>query len=260
MADVNVTYNGNSILTMNGNATNTLLTSGKYLEDDITLTHQFNFIGSNAELVKSYAKTTTKLSDTNWTGWTPSSTAKSLLATATIDTVSIDMDNYDYVIQWRFYVAPVYGSSATNTGRFVSHSQTLLQYVFRRPSNITNLQSNTYNGNAQSSPALFCVMDYYNSSGTRTVTWSVTYGIYITATAPTFGSSTALSTTLNVRRPVITARTSDSYMTVANAQAITAASTNLLLDCKLYRVQKQTSLGYNVYHNTIEIYRNGDLT
>ena len=260
MADVNVAYKGRSILTMNGNATNTLLTSGKYLEGNIGITHTYNFLGSNAELVKSYAKTTTKLSATDYNGWTPSTTAKAIVATSTLETVNIDMANYEYAIVWRFFVQPVYGSSATNVARVVKNAQTLVQFVFRRSSNLTNIVAQNNNGNATVSPFLYAVLDYYNGSGTHTWASSASYGIYISSTAPTFGSSTATSTTMNIRKPVINARCSDTYFKTANASAVTQASTNLLLDCKLYRMKPGTCDPFNVYQNVFNTYRNGDLT
>lgn len=257
MPDVNVTYNGNSILTQNGNATNKLLTAGMYMEDDVTIDHVYTFLGSNAELVKAYAKTTTKLSATNYNGWTPSTTAKTIVATSNLESVSINTEDYEYAIVWRFFVEPVYGSSATNTARLVKNAQCIFTYVFRRGSNLTNIASGTNNGNAQLSPFSNAILDYYNASGTHTFTTSASYGIYISATSPTFGSSTSTSTTMTIRKPAINARCSTTYFSTSNAAAVTQASTDLVLDCKLYRMKAGTCDPFNVFQTIIDIYRHG---
>lgn len=257
MADLNVTYKGSSILTQNGNVTNKLLTAGKYLEDDITLAHLYTFLGANAELVKAYAKTTTKLSATEYNGWTPSTTAKAIVPSSNLESVSIDTENYEYAIVWRFFVEPVYGSSATNVARIVKNAQVLYQFVFRKPSNLTNAASGTNNGNYQVSPLLYSVLDYYNNNGTHTSAWTASYGIYIAATAPTFSNSTSTTPTLTIKKPVINARCSTTYFSTSNANAVTQASTNLLLDCKLYRMKAGTCDPFNAYQNAVDVYRNG---
>ena len=257
MADVNVTYKGSSILTQNGTATNKLLTAGMYMEDDVTIDHTYTFLGANAELVKSYAKTTTKLSATDYNGWTPSTTAKAIVASSNLDAVSINTANYEYAIVWRFFVEPVYGSSATNTAKLVKNAQVLYQFVFRKPSNLTNASSGTNNGNYQVSPMLYSVLDYYNNSGTHTSAWTASYGLYIAATAPTFSNSTSTTPTLTIKTPVINARCSTTYFSTTNASAVTQASTNLYLDCKFYRMKAGTCDAFNAYQNAVDVYRNG---
>lgn len=39
--------------------------------------------------------------------------------------------------------------------------------------------------------------------------------------------------------------------------AIDQANTNLLLDCKVYRVKAGTCASFNVYKNVIDLYRTG---
>lgn len=257
MADVNVTYKGNSILTQNGTVTNKLLTAGMYLEDDVTIAHTYSFLGANMELVKTYPKETTLLSATDFNGWTPSTTAKVIKASTNLETLGINTANYDYCIVWRFNVTPVYGSSATNTARVVENAQVLYQFIFRRSSNLTNIMSGTNNGNATVSPFLYAVLDYFNGSGTHTWTTSASYGLYISSTAPTFSSSTSTTPNLTIKRPAMNARCSTTYMSTGNASAIDQANTKLELDCKLYRMKAGTCDLFNVFQNVFDLYRNG---
>lgn len=252
-----VNYNGRIITTAEGTETKRLLTQGKVCKSDILLDYDYSWMGDSAELIKSYAKETTKLSDTLYNGWTPSTTAKAIVATSNLEQINVDMAKYEYIIVWRFRTEPVYGSGAVNTARVVKNAQTIVQMCFRRPSNLTNIGTNTYNGNAYSSPINFAVLDYWNNNSSHTVAWSASYGLYISAPAPAYASSTATSTKLTIKRPPMNARCSTTYFSTGNAGAVDQANTYMYLDCHVYRVKAGTCASFNVFKNTIDLYRGG---
>ena len=252
-----VNYNGFKIATLDATGTKRLLTKDKVCKSDIILDYDFSWMGESAELVKAYPLETTKLSATGYASWTPSTTATAIVATSNLEQINVDMAAYEYVIVWRFFVTPVYGSGAVNKAKVVKNAQEIVQFCIRRPSNLTKISSNTYNGNTYASPFGYAVLDYWNNNSSHTVTWSASYGLYISAPAPAYASSTATSTKLTIKRPAINARCSTTSFSTANAAAVDQANTNLLLDCKVYRVKAGTCASFNVYKNVIDLYRTG---
>lgn len=252
-----VGYDGKNILTLDATAVKRLLTKDRVCKSDILLDYDFSWMGESAELVKAYAKETTKLADTGYNGWTPSTTAQAIVATSDLEQVDVDMGKYDYIIVWRFRTEPVYGTGATNKARFLKFAQEMVQMCYRRPSNLTNLTANTYNGNAYSTPLNLAVIDYYNSSQSHTIAYTSTVGLYVTAPTPTFASSKETATKLTIKRPIMTAKCSTTYFSTANAGKVDQANTYMDLDCKLYRVKAGTCASFSVYQDVIDLYRSG---
>lgn len=252
-----VNYNGGIIATVDSPGIKRLLTNGKVCKSDILLDYDYSWMGESAELVKAYPTETTKLSATAYNGWTPSTTAKAIVATSNLEQINVDMATYEYVIVWRFLAEPVYGSGAVNTARVVKCAQTMVQFCLRRPSNLTNIGTNTYNGNTYTTPLSYAVLDYWNSNSSHTVAWSASYGLYISAPTPAYASSTATSTKLTIKRPQMNARCSTTYFSTGNAGAVDQANTYLYLDCKVYRVKAGTCASFNAYKTVIDLYRGG---
>lgn len=252
-----VNYNGGIIATVDSPGTKRLLTNGKVCKSDILLDYDYSWMGESAELLKTYPKETTKLSDTLYNGWTPSTTAKAIVATSNLEQIEIDMASYEYAIVWRFLTEPVYGSSAVDTARVVRNAQSIIQFCFRRPTNLANISANTYNGNTYANTLSQAVLDYWNNNSAHTVAWSASYGLYISAPTPAYASSTATSTKLTIKRPPMNARCSTTYFSTGNANAVDQANTYLYLDCNVYRMKAGSCPTFNIYKKVIDIYRGG---
>lgn len=259
MSDVKIKYSGNTLTTLRDTGIVKLNTDGKYLEDkiEVDFTDLYTWMGKNPELVQSYAKETIKLSDTGYASWTPSTTATAIIASTNLGTQVLDMANYEYIILWRFLSDFVYGSSATNVARTVKVAQAFAQMIFRRPSNLTNMQSGNNNGNAQQNMGTFAVQDYYNANGSHTIQTSPSYSVYASIVSPTFSNNTSLTPTLTIKKPNINARASATYFSTDNANAVNQESTKLYLKCDFYRIKKDTTDFYNMWQRAVDIYRNG---
>ena len=216
-----------------------------------------SWLGQEAELVQTYAKETTALSDTSYNGWTPSTTAKTIKSGASLTAVAIDLEQYDYILRWQFFCEPVYNGSETNTARMVKTAQEMYQAIIRRPNSLANIAALNDAGNACQTINTPSLMEYWNNNSAHTYTWSASYGIYAAATAATFASSTALQTNLTPKRPSISARCSTTYFSTGNAGKVTQASTYLYTQGWLYRIRKGKSLGYNQYRNVCGLFNDG---
>lgn len=225
--------------------------------DGILTFDALSWLGEGAELVATYAEESTLLSSTSYNGWTPSTTAKTLKSGASAGTYTVDMENYDYLIRWQYYCEPVYGSSATNKARFLKTAQEIYQAIIRRPNSLANIAALNEAANACQTVNTPSLMEYWNNNSAHTYTWAASYGIYAAATAATFASATATSTTLTVKRPTISARCSTTYFSTSNAGYVTQDETYFHTQGWLYRIKKSKSLGYNEYHSVCSLFNDG---
>lgn len=238
MADITVTYKGNTIKSVGANSTTTLGTSGKWCEDDITIASSWNYLGANATKISNFADYSVALKDTGFNTWTPSTTATSILATDTFGTFSADMANYNYVIKWTFWTELAYNAGATLKVMPYKQRSIATFETYRRPRYYSDFQANTFNYNLVSSVNNTASILYYNSSGTMSVQNTGSYGFYATAGAPTLSSTTSNTPTVTIPRPVLYARCSTTYMATARASEIDKTNSTLHLRCEVYRVDK----------------------
>lgn len=238
MADITVTYKGNTIKSVGANSTTTLGTSGKWCEDDITIASIWNYLGANATKISNFADFSIALKDTDYNTWTPSTTAKEILATATFGTFSADMANYNYVIKWTFWTDLAYNAGATLKVMPYKQRSISTHETYRRPRYYSDFQTNTFNYNIVSSADYVASILYYNSSGTMSVQNTGSFGFYATAGAPTLSSTTSNTITITIPRPVLYARCSTTYMATARASEIDKTNSTLHLRCEVFRVDK----------------------
>lgn len=259
MSNVKIKYCGNTLTTLQDTGIVKLNTDGKYLSDkiEVDFTDLYTWMGKNPELVQTYPKETIKLSDTGYATWTPSTTATVIQASSNLGTQVLDMENYEYLIMWKMLTDIAYGSSSVNVAKTLKVVQSFLQFIYRKPSNLTNLQSGTNNGNASQSVGTYVIQDFYNANGAHTFASSVSYSIYGAVTTPTFSNSTTLTPTLTIKKPTINARCSTTHFSTDNASAVDQDNTKIYLKCDFYRFKKETSDPFNVVQNIIDIYRNG---
>lgn len=199
------------------------------------------WMGAGAELVQTFTLADVKLSATSFASWTPSTTAKDILATRTAGSfTATDMENYDYFLCWDTKIPIVYQEGAVDKARGLFLSAFHVQALCMRASSYENYKAQNQNSNV-------CVTAfsggnfyrYYGSTqGTITYTNSASYGFYGTVTAATFSSSTAASPTVTVKSPKVTARCSTTYLSTGNAALIDQAKTIISQKCLVYRVKK----------------------
>lgn len=242
MADINVTYKGGTIAGIGANSTYTLGTSGKWVEDDIAIQSHWNWIGANATLVSNFSDFSVALKDTEFNTWTPSTTAKEILATTTFGTISVDMKNYDYVIKWTFDTDLHYLTGATLKVMPIRQKAIAFAQTYRRPRYYSDFTAGNYNYNmASGNTTLAPVFLYYNGSGNPTVQISSAYGFYMTPQSITLSSTTADTVTLTLPRPILYARCSTTYMATARAAEIDKDNSLLKLKCEVFRTDKNNT-------------------
>lgn len=196
------------------------------------------------------------LADTLYNGWTPSTTAKAIVATENTGTFAADMNNYEYLLRWRFEFDAVYSEGTTKKAAPERECAELWQAIFKRPNSLANIQADNFNANTCVSMFSAPLLVYYNASGAHTYTYSISYGVYPAVTAATFSSSTNNTPTVTIKTPTVNARCNSTYFSTTMGAAIDQANSIYKLRGELYRVQKGTLIRY-CYGNLIDIYNNG---
>ena len=203
------------------------------------MSKEFSWMGPDVTLFKTFSPVATKLSATSYNGWTPSTTAKDILASADVGTfVAEDMDEWEYYILWECKIPVVTTGSPTKKALPVFCVASNVQSIYKRPSTWANIEANNFNGNVCTSLATGTFMRYYGSTtNTLTYTWGTSYGFYFTLTAATFSSTTAAEPTVTVKSPKVTARCNASYLSTANAALIDQDETIITIQAKIYRAK-----------------------
>lgn len=211
--------------------------------------------GNEAELIRTYDMGTTKLSDTSFNGWTPSTNAETIQATSNLGTItSPALDEYEYVIKTVFDSNTKYVSGATLNAAVVRQIIEIVQVIHRKPSSLTNLASDTDSYNYTITEYTAPFMEYYNTTPSHTMSWTGSYGIYPAATAPTFSSTSSLNPTITIKAPTYNARCYKSYFKEAMASAVDQDASTIKCKVYVYRIKKSGSLAYQMYHEIVGIY------
>ena len=199
------------------------------------------WLGKDAELyLDNFYTKEFSLSETLYNGWTPSTTAKDIVASVTAGTFSAaNMSDYEYYIVWDSGVDPVYTGSPTLKALTQLSRAYQVQQIFRRPSSWVNIGADNFNSNVCGSVYTSTFLRYYGTTtGTSTYSWAQSYGFYFTVTAATLSNTTAESPTVTVKTPKLSVRCSTTYLSTTNANLIDQNASLCYITCKIYRVKR----------------------
>lgn len=197
----------------------------------------------------------TKLADTSFATWTPSTTASTILSTANVTTFVANMVDYEYLIRWKCTFDAVYPSGTTLKSAPYREIADIWQVVLRRPNSVTTIESESFVGNGCITMSTTPLNVYYNSSGVLSYTYSISYGIYPAAAAATFSSSTSNTPTVTVKRPSYNARCSSTYFSTARAGNIDQDKSMINIKGELWMVPVGSTMR-SLYELLIDLYNN----
>ena len=234
----------------------------QYAAVDVAIARPANdFLGEEAEKVGNIYSASYVLKDTGYNGWTPSTTAKAIVTTENVSpTVSVNLAAYEYYIRWLFDANIVYASGTTMKAAIIREVEEMWQVLAKRPSSLANIGSDNWNGNNCSTFFTAGLTDYYSSSGSRTYTWSASYGLYIGATAATFANSTSDSTTVTIKTPAINARCSSTYFSTTRGTQVDQDNTKMALKGELWRVKADTCPSRQMFEHAVDLYNTTIIT
>ena len=222
-------------------------------------TLNFNWMGENPEFVKTVYSLDTTLDKTSFNGWTPSGTAKTIVATTTLTTKeTMNLSQYDYIILWISDCQVAYDNTwSPSAGSCMRQISMRTQAVLRRPQDATVPTGVFDYGISQEASIIVYYNKYYTNASTIYIRSSVYSPCYISAiTAFTLSSTTADSPQVTIKTPVLAARCNASYFSTGNAEKVDQANTSVKLVGDLYRVKKGTSHTAGTWGIIDNIYNN----
>ena len=196
--------------------------------------------GDDYERVQSVYDKSWKLSATDYATWTPSSTAKAIVASETISPViAIDMENYDYYLKWVWEVPVVYASGTAKAKGYMTYAGgEIYQELYRRRTvSASGISATATTALCHTAFAQYMTV-YYTSASAATYVGSVGYGFYASATAATLSSTTAANPNLTVKTPTFNARCSSTYFATGKASAVDQDATVITMRGELWRCKR----------------------
>lgn len=240
-----------------GGGISVVTTQDEHGGDIVTITaeqvYPYNPLGEQAELVASYPKQSFILKNTAYNGWTPSTTAKSIQATASLGTYSADFGEYEYFTKFITDAKIAYATGTSKAGAPVRQVTECFQYMYRKPNTLAYVGSLTDSTNYCTTIFTSGLCDYYNTSGNEALAWTASYGFYGAGSAHTFASTSNTSTTITIKRPVLTARCSTTYFTTTMGAAVDQDTSTMEVWGYLYRCKKG-SFGWAAWRDLIAVY------
>lgn len=215
----------------------------------------FNWMGDGVECLNANLhNSTVQLADTTFSTWTASTTAKSLKSTTSLSTFSADMENYAYLLRWVTVAHVALKETATlNTIPYQLQINLFDQQIMRRPNSLANIEAENWNGNVYVNTAALGWMRYYKTDGSLSYTWGSSYGFYSGVPTPTFASSTANTTNVTPKTPILYARCSTTYFDTARKDDIDIDNTYWTIHGELYRMDLEKNCMRQRYTDLIDV-------
>ena len=216
------------------------------------------WLGPNAVHVDTIYSKDYTLAQTEFNTWTPSTTAKDIVASGNVSqTFSADLEHYEYIIRWRCDFHNALNSGATKKAQINMQLGSHWSHIHRRPYGLANIGSMTdsrnYCTNIYTTSTLLV---YWNTSASRTWTTTNSYGIYQTIQAATFNNNDSLTPTVTFVYPKISARCYSSYFSTARASEVDKANATVKIRGDLYRIDVGYGYGRQYYRDAYEMYSN----
>jgi len=256
-ADALPEYEGSYLVTPTMTS-QTLETENKVLTQDLVVDPMpWTWMGVHTEHLGQIYSADYTLADTSFATWTPSTTAKDIIATVTAGTFVADLDTYEYFIRWRYDYTAALQTGATLKVQTSRITGSLLQLINRRPYGLANISSAT-DSYAYCTTLVSAAWYnfYYNTSGTATWTSGQSYGIYPTLTAATFSSTTSATPTVTMKAPKVSARCSSTYFATARASEVDQENSTIKIRGDLFRIDKGCGQIRQSYIDAIYVYNN----
>lgn len=194
--------------------------------------------GKNARLIGSYEYTLNLASDTSYSSITPSTSNKTIFAAAQTayrqTQTGINLTGYDCIAILDVVIPHVYTSLPTvvNTDIVVLKSS---YHIGQR----IDSTATTPNYNVVLTAGTTGVNRYRNAANTTMSTAATAaYGIGASTVAPTFGTTSPITTNIYLPNPAIVVRTSSTYMASGAWAKIDAANTNIHIRWQVFQIDK----------------------
>ena len=219
----------------------------------ITGTSRWNWLGSNPVLIYSNVRSW-KFSETDFVGWTPTTTAYTIRTGVQETEFDADAVNHEYIVIWYLLADHVYNS--TPSVRITKQVGNIVFFLFRDTPDAAGVESETFNTFASQSPTLNGTILYYNASNVFSKLHASSVGTRINGGSNTITNIRADAPHVRVNQPNIACAASATYMSTAAYEALNAEQSKLWLKCEIYKTDKNTMMSA-LYRRQADFINNG---
>lgn len=198
------------------------------------------------------------LEDTDYATWTPSTSATPIIAAGAVCAKTFTATNVnlnDYYSRFLVEINVEYTNTTVAKGRFLRAIADNWYVITKRPSNLTNMNSGTFNAVVIEAVSNMWGVYYWSSTSATTYTWAQSYGIYTGNAAPT-SSGNVNSPVITVKNPVINARCSTTYFATSQAALVDQEKSTIKFKHELYKALSPYNRQKS-YLSMVDIWANG---
>ena len=202
----------------------------------------WSWMGKNPTLTATVVNKKVYLKDTDFSTWTPSTTAHTLESSANLTKQTVNASSYDYVTRYKFHAHFDYNEGTTGkamiTDQYASFC-VLLNGYYTNLAQITGDNPASTNSSILYQSSIDGGVFYKNSSGNDTYANNASYGIYMGTMSPT--GSYYTPTGITPQKPAISIKCSGSYLSTTNCALVNPNTSYYELKIEIWRVDLHTT-------------------
>ena len=215
----------------------------------------YNALGEDMEFVQTLFTQHLTLDDTNFSSWTPTTSSAGTIVPQTNGTAyTPTTSNQQFMLLNKVKIIYNYATEVENKAKILECYFTGVSFVTKNYTGVQNFIEGSRTYYASIAGTSFQEQIYYGSNGVYGITGN-SYGFYVTNTTPSLSNQASSTPTITPKTPLIRAIAHNSYITVANFQALDTTNTTIDISIDLYATDaNKVTLGSKVLDSLHEMY------
>lgn len=210
-------------------------------------------IGENATCIKTINLPQITAANTDYESKKSLTTAQVILAAASVDSISVNMNTYSYIVRWYMSIQYAYQTGTAQAAMPMITGACFDSAVIRQPSSYTNKKNNNYNYNNKIDMGNTHIVDYYNTNGTMQFVTG-TYGIIMSNTTFTYSDRYDDVMDLGIYSAALSvSAVNNAYFSAATRAALDPNNTIINRYIEIYQVERDTSYQPNRYRAALAL-------
>lgn len=207
-------------------------------------------LGRNAKLLHRFDAAKVFLKDSGFNDWTPTTTETTLDNGVAYDAITLDTTNNDFIVLSKWHTHFEYAEDAEEKSR-IEDLYTNIAYGIRGyPNTIANMATETISGIlVDSNPVGSNIIDYYNSSGTHSITTGAA-GVY-----PQWLTPTASVTGIIAKTPIVKAKCGAASFSTTSAGKVDKTKSYYEYQIEIWKADKWTSIFGKLIKSSVEMWK-----
>lgn len=207
-------------------------------------------LGRNASILHSYDASKVFLKDSGFNDWAPSTTETTLDNGVAYDAITIDTTENDFIVLGKWHTHFEYASDAEEKARIEDLYTSIAHGIRGFPNTIANMDTETISSIlVDASPIGGNIIDYFNSSGTHTITVG-NAGVY-----PQWLSPTASVTGIIAKTPIVKGKCGTASFSTTSAGKVDKNKSYYEYKIDVWKVDKWTSIFGKLIEDSVKMWK-----